>query len=146
MLSSNKTRISDKQLIFKMFKNLIKDRLYNSLAQALLKILWTPHLIIRSFLSICVIISSCLSAYLVVKSFFNYFDYEVITVYRSISETSGRILFRSTQFGSIERKKTFHNFHVWFYFKSCLVLQNETGKFEFNFSKSCFVPWNKTGK
>ena len=69
-------------------KSLIKEILYNSLAQAVLKIIWTPHLILRAFLIICVLISSCLSSYLVVQSFINYFDYEVITVSRTITEAS----------------------------------------------------------
>ena len=66
---------------------LVKDILYNSLAQAIIKIIQTPHLILKLVLSIFVVLASGLASYLIIKSVVSYFAYEVTTMTRTIFET-----------------------------------------------------------
>ena len=66
---------------------LCKDILYNSAGQALIRIYETPNLIVKAFLLVSVVVSSGLCSYLIIRSFINYFSYEVITVTRTIFET-----------------------------------------------------------
>ena len=68
-------------------KCLLKEVLYNSLAQAMIKIIQTPHLAIKLFLIVCVVSSSSLASYLVIESIMQYFTYGVTTTSRTIFET-----------------------------------------------------------
>ncbi len=67
--------------------NLCKEVLYNSLAQSIIKIVFTPHKILKVFLSIFALLSSCLAAYLVLQSIMTYFTYGVTSTSRTIYET-----------------------------------------------------------
>ena len=71
----------------KQFKFLLKERLYNSLSQAIYVIFNTPHLILKLFLFVSVIGSSGLAAFLVIQSIINFFSHEVITNSRTLFET-----------------------------------------------------------
>jgi hypothetical protein len=66
--------------------NLLKEILYNSLAQAFIKTFLTPHLTLKFFLAIFIIVSSCLSSYLVIQSILAYLTYGVSTASRIIHE------------------------------------------------------------
>ena len=68
-------------------KNLLKYRLYNSLAQVILKIILTPHLILKLFLLSFVIFSTTLTSYLVIESILAYFEYGVTTMLRVTTRT-----------------------------------------------------------
>ena len=65
----------------------LKDNLRNELFEVILKVIHTPHLILKAYLFIFVIISSGLAAYTVVESLISYFDYEATTTSRTISES-----------------------------------------------------------
>ena len=56
-----------------LIKTLLKESLYNSLAQAIVKILQTPHFTLKLFLSLFVLGTSGLASYLVIKSILDYF-------------------------------------------------------------------------
>ncbi len=49
-------------------KNLIKETLYNSAAQAIIKIIETPYYTLKIFLFICLIASSGICSYLFISS------------------------------------------------------------------------------
>jgi len=68
-------------------KSLAKEILYNSIAQASMKIFETPIVVLKLFLLVCVLISTGFSAYFVIESFLSYFSYEVTTTTRTLSET-----------------------------------------------------------
>ena len=68
-------------------KSLAKEILYNSMAQASMKIFETPIIVLKIFLLVCVLISTAFSAYFVIESFLSYFSYEVTTTSRTLSET-----------------------------------------------------------
>ena len=69
-----------------LIKTLLKESLYNSLAQAIVKILQTPHYTLKLLLSLFVLATSCLASFLVIKSILDYFSYQVITTTRTIHE------------------------------------------------------------
>ena len=69
-----------------MIQTRIKERMYNSIAQAVLSIILTPYLILKLFLSLFVIVAVSISAFLVIKSFMMFFSYDVITKSRTINE------------------------------------------------------------
>jgi hypothetical protein len=69
------------------YKSLIKETLYNSTAQALIKILETPYYTLKAFLLMCVILSSGLCAYLILELILSYFSYGVSTSSRTLYET-----------------------------------------------------------
>ena len=70
-----------------LIKSLIKETLYNSLAQAIIKIKETPYLTLKTFLLICVLALSGLCSYLIIELFLNYFSYGVNTTSRTLYET-----------------------------------------------------------
>jgi len=70
-----------------MKKALVQEILYNSLGQAIIKIIYTRNLVLRLFLLISVLISSCFAAYFVIHAFIDYFTYGVSTMTRTIFET-----------------------------------------------------------
>ena len=65
---------------------IIKEILYNSLAQAIFRIFQTRHIILRTFLFVCVSVTTVLSSYLVIQSIISYFSFEVYTSSRSVFE------------------------------------------------------------
>jgi len=68
-------------------KHFLKEILYTSLSQAIIKIFLTPHLILKVFLTTFVLVSSVLAAYLVIQSIVVYFTYDVTTKSRIVYET-----------------------------------------------------------
>lgn len=83
--------MSPKTSPYKITKNethqLLKEVLYNSTAQAILKIKSTPHTLIKLFWSACLLILLAYSSYAIVDTLFIYFSYEVFTVTKTIYET-----------------------------------------------------------
>ena len=67
-------------------KHLSKDILYNSLAQAVIKIIDTPYLVIKLCLTSFLVCTSGLASYLVTEAIFNFLDFEVTTTTRTIFE------------------------------------------------------------
>lgn len=66
--SIRKISINEMDLKNDKIKCLLKEVLYNYLAQALIKIFSTPHFILKLFLLICVFSSSSLASYLVIQA------------------------------------------------------------------------------
>jgi hypothetical protein len=71
-------------------KTLIKETLYNSLAQALIKIFDTPYFTLKTFLLIFVIISSGSCSFLVIQLIESYLNFGVSTTSRTLYETPAR--------------------------------------------------------
>ena len=84
---NSKETISNNQQKAAQIKCLIKEVLYNSVAQAVIKIFQTPYKVLKIYLFACVIASSGIASYLVVESIFAYLKYEVISSTSTISET-----------------------------------------------------------
>jgi hypothetical protein len=63
--------------------NLWENILYNYFFQAILRSITTPYLILKLFLVICVLCSSGLASYLVIRSIMSYFANEVFTTSRT---------------------------------------------------------------
>jgi len=70
----------------KLIHQAIRERLYNSIAQAFLILNKTPHYSIKLFLVFSLCISSATTTYLIIQSFVDYFKYEVSTTTRTIFE------------------------------------------------------------
>ena len=85
-------------------KQLLKEDLTNFLCQAIVKIILTPHLILKIFLTLCVLGSISLASYLVIKSIMDYYTYGVTTTSRTISEISP--LFPKVTFCNINKYAT----------------------------------------
>ena len=86
-IEKRENTISHNEKTNDQIKGLIKEVLYNSLAQAIIKIVLSPHYILKAFLFICVIVSSAIASYLVVKSVLTYFNYGATTTSRTVYET-----------------------------------------------------------
>ena len=71
-----------------LLSNLIQEVLYNSLAQATLRIIQTPHTLLKIFLFACILTSLSFASYMVVKSVLIYFSFDVNTSTRFIFETA----------------------------------------------------------
>ena len=67
-------------------KTLLKEILYNSLSQAIIKIFSTPNKQLKIILFTFVLISSSMASYLVISSVMAFLDYGVITTSRTIYE------------------------------------------------------------
>ena len=65
----------------------IRDLLYNSLGQAMIRIFQTKNLAIKFYLAIVSVSLVGLASYLTVESILSYLSYEVITTSRTLSET-----------------------------------------------------------
>jgi hypothetical protein len=83
--SKVKSKISENKSL--KLKSLIKEALYNSTAQAIIKISETPILTLKVFLLICVISSSGLCAYLINQLIMSYLSFGVSTTSRNLYET-----------------------------------------------------------
>jgi hypothetical protein len=66
---------------------LIKETLYNSAAQAIVKIYESPFFTIKIFLLASVLVSSSLCSYLILELIVSYLSYSVVTVSRTLYET-----------------------------------------------------------
>ena len=71
----------------KYIETMIKEVLYNSLAQAWIKIFKTKYVTLKIFLFISILVLKFLASFMVIQSIRSYFDYEVITTSRTIYET-----------------------------------------------------------
>jgi hypothetical protein len=70
-----------------LINTILKGVLYNSFAQAIIKIIQTPHVTLKIFLILFVLASTSLASYLVVSSILSYFTFDVSTTSRTIYET-----------------------------------------------------------
>ena len=68
-------------------KSLLKEVLYNSTSQAILKIFFTRHKLIKFIWVICLIFTCSTCALLLLRNILSYFSFEVITTSRTIFET-----------------------------------------------------------
>ena len=82
-----KVHKDDMKLKRETINNILKERLYNSFAQAILKIFVTPYPILKVFLFVIVIGTTGLASYLVIRSLMDYLNYGVTTTSRTIYET-----------------------------------------------------------
>ena len=64
----------------------IKSNVRNELLEVILKIFNSPHLLLKVYLFVCVIISIGLASYMIIQSIMSYFSFEVITTTRTIFE------------------------------------------------------------
>ena len=78
----NNNSTNDEQTI--QVKQILKDRLYNSIAQSIIEIVKTPHLSIKIFLILAIFISSAITALLIIQSFLDYYKYDVTKTTRTI--------------------------------------------------------------
>ena len=69
-----------------LIQSLIKTVLNNSLAQAIIRIAYTPRVLVKVYLSVFVIVSSGMAAYMVINAILMYFSYDVITTSRNVFE------------------------------------------------------------
>jgi hypothetical protein len=83
-ISINKIIKMDCQSKSEKVKNLLKEILYNSLAQAIINLILTPHAVLKIFLIACVLASTGLASYLVIEAIMNFLDYGVTTTSRII--------------------------------------------------------------
>ena len=67
-------------------KDLVKETLYNSVAQAIIKICLTPNLILKLFLALSVLFTTSLSFYLITQSIIIYLKFEVNSLSRTLFE------------------------------------------------------------
>ena len=75
----------------KNLKLLVKELLYNSIAQAILRFLFeSKHFLIKCFLLVSFLFSTGFSAYLVILSILSYFNYDAITNSRTIVEQTAQ--------------------------------------------------------
>lgn len=70
-----------------VINSILKEVLYNSLAQAILNIILTPHLVLKLVLLIFVFGTTGLASYLVIQSIFSYLSFESSTTSRIIFQT-----------------------------------------------------------
>jgi hypothetical protein len=77
----------DSQVKTFKLKSLIKETLYNSTAQSIIKIIETPSIPLKVFLLACVIVSSGLCSYLIIELIMSYLSYGVSTTSRTLYET-----------------------------------------------------------
>ena len=90
--------------------NLLKEVLYNSLAQALIKIVLTPFKCLKLFTFLVVIGASGMAFYLVIQSIMDYFSFEVSTKFRIINENPS--LFPKVTFCNINRFTTEYAYNL----------------------------------
>lgn len=69
-------------------KLILKEILYNSLAQAVIRLTQKSHFSIKLCLLLFIIFSNALAAFYIIDSIFSYLNYEVVTTMRTIYETS----------------------------------------------------------
>ena len=68
-------------------EDLTKEVLYNSLAQAIIKLIHTPYIALKVFLFIFVLSALGVCSFLVIQSILNFFSYQVFTSSRIVFET-----------------------------------------------------------
>lgn len=85
-VKNSKSLLYERKELKRCIKILLKEVLYNSLSQAIIKIFQTPYIALKVFLIIFVLISSGITSYLVVESCIEYFSYGVSTTSRTLYE------------------------------------------------------------
>jgi hypothetical protein len=91
-------------------KELTKETLYNSLAQAIIKIPETPHIFLKVFLFIFVCIACGLASFLIIQSISEYLSYQVTTTSRTIYENP--TLFPKISFCNINKYATKYAYYL----------------------------------
>jgi hypothetical protein len=91
-------------------KNILKEASYTTLAQVLYKVIITPYLILRVFLTICILTSISLASYLVIQSFLTFFNYGVVTTSRTVFEMP--TLFPKVTFCNVNRVTTEYGYNL----------------------------------
>lgn len=69
-------------------ETLIKDTLYNSLAQSIIRLVKTPYKFLKLFIVLSLIATVCLSVFMIIDTITTYFNHEVYTTIRTIYEQS----------------------------------------------------------
>ena len=90
--------------------SLLKEVLYNSLAQAILKLIMTPFITLKIFLFFSILISTSLASYLVIESIINYLSFGVSTTSRTIYEQP--TLFPKVTFCNVNKYTTQYAFDL----------------------------------
>jgi hypothetical protein len=80
------SEIKNDEKISKSCLNLSQEILYNSLAQAILKLHRTPHRILKLFWFTCVLVSLGCASYTVIQSIMDYLSFDVATKSRTVFE------------------------------------------------------------
>ena len=80
------SKIENAEKISKSCLNLSQEILYNSLAQAILKLFRTSHRILKLFWFTCVLVSLGCASYTVIQSIMDYFSFDVVTKSRTVFE------------------------------------------------------------
>ena len=91
-------------------ENLIKENLYNSTAQAIVKLYVTRYAVLRVFLLIIVTCSTTMAAYMVINSILIYCQYKVVTKSRTIHEMP--TLFPKVTFCNLNKYTTEYGFQT----------------------------------
>ena len=68
-------------------KKILKDVLYNSSAQAILKTWYTPYRLLKCFWIVCLLATFSFSSYVIIETLISFFSYEVFTSTKTIFET-----------------------------------------------------------
>ena len=87
-IDPNSVSKSDKNRKKQILEKLVKDTLYNSAAQAILKMVQTSSKVVKLFWCVCLVCACCLCTYFVIESLVLFFSYEVSTNTRTYTETS----------------------------------------------------------
>jgi hypothetical protein len=82
----SKTKNDEKMSKSKLSLKLSQEILYNSLAQAILKLYKTPHKILKLFWFTCVLVSLGCASYTVIQSIMDYLSFDVFTKSRTVFE------------------------------------------------------------
>ena len=80
-------KAKDQNESLKRIKSLVKETLYNSAAQAIIKIIETPIYTLKCFLCLCVIVSGGLCSFLIAQLILSYLSFGVSTTSRMLYET-----------------------------------------------------------
>ena len=86
-INTNKFKLSIDLKTKEAIKAILKDVLYNSLAQAILRLVYNPNILLKAFLFIFTLTSTGLTSYLIIQSILTYFTYGVSTTSRTYYET-----------------------------------------------------------
>ena len=88
IINNNKSNEQTKGTVPQKFEilDILKEDLYNSLSQAIIKTIMTPFIALKIFLTISIILSSSLASYLVISATMTYINYGVFTESRTVYE------------------------------------------------------------
>jgi hypothetical protein len=89
-------------------KKLLKETLCNSVAQAILNLIETPHKLLKLFLFTIVTCSTGMAGYMVINSIINYYAYRVVTTSRTYHEIPA--LFPKVTFCNLNKYTTEYGF------------------------------------